>query len=417
MARTVLELGEGEGFRVFGPARLSVAEGSLLVLGVELSKGASIEIDARRSYYIVSPTGARVLLEVGAGARIDAPSPGEESSLEWIRAVDEAIDSCPLPCRIIALGPVESGKTSLAALVANRAFTAGLRPYIIDADIGQADIGPPGFVSGSLPEKPVVWLRELEPDRMVFVGHIEPSHVQVQITYGVLRLLARAEEMRANMVVVDTDGWVEGWHALESKMLLLRAVDPHAVLVLGSEDLYRFVRDRWPGRVYLLPSPRVQARRTVRDRAVLRSENYKRFLHGSSIRELSLDRTPILNSCLPPSAGLHKGREPAVYPYPGGVCALYTRQDPPQVSEAKGLIQQLGVREAMVVYTGGFRGVLVGLVGIAGWDHPGVIERIDMERRVLRVRTPYLGPVRMIIAGRVRIGDSYTDTGARRVWV
>ncbi len=404
----------GAGVRLYGPARIRVDRGRLLILGIELGEGASISVPPGRSYYLLAMGGSEISIELGEGASIEHPRPGEEPLESWVETADRIVEECD-GCTVAVLGPVDAGKTSVAALIANRSFQAGLRPYIIDADVGQADIGPPAFVSGSMPEAPVLWLRELEPDRMVFAGHVEPGPVQAQIVGAIHRLTQRAREKRSNITVIDTDGWVEGWHALEFKMNLLRAARPSTVLVVGDELLYRFIRDRWPRRVIHLRSPSVAARRDRSTRIALRSENYKRFLEGAPIRELSLRTTPIVNSCVPLASVRPPRGKPAIYEYPGGVCSLFDSEEPPGPDAVKSIVSR--GREALIIYTGGFRGVLVGLTDPEGWDHPGVVESIDLEKGTIRVRTRYLGPVEMLVAGRIRLAEGYTDTGARRIWV
>ncbi|MEB3859660.1 MAG: hypothetical protein LRS43_00455, partial [Desulfurococcales archaeon] len=177
MVEVSLRLEKGEGVRVFGPARVRVARGLVSVLGAELGEGEEVNIDRYRSYYVKSLGSSEIEASIGGEGRIEAPSRGEEPYDEWLSIADMVISSCPSRCRVAVVGPPESGKTSFTALLANRSLVRGLPTGVVDSDIGQADVGPPGFVSLAMPDSWVTWLRGLDPVDMRFVGSIEPSHV------------------------------------------------------------------------------------------------------------------------------------------------------------------------------------------------------------------------------------------------
>ena len=47
------------------------------------------------------------------------------------------------PESILVTGPTDAGKTTLCTCILNQAINRGLRPAIIDADVGQGDLAPP----------------------------------------------------------------------------------------------------------------------------------------------------------------------------------------------------------------------------------------------------------------------------------
>ncbi|MCE4625357.1 MAG: hypothetical protein F7C35_05785 [Desulfurococcales archaeon] len=415
MARLILDLAGGEGIRIVGPATLKVESGLALLLGAELGPGARIEVPRDRSYYVMAVEPSTILLSLGEDGRLEHASPGEEPLKEWVGHVDEALDSCGIPCKAVVIGPVDAGKTSVSALISNRALLRGLKPQIIDGDIGQADIGPPGFVSSSIPQWYVLWLRSLEPDKMVFVGHVEPQYVEARILYGLMRLLLWGERRGAHVTVIDTDGWVEGWHAMEYKLNILRAVNVDLVVTVGDKQLYKFLSRRWPATHIYLPKPARLLARDTADRRRLRKENYRRFLHQGVERDIDLNETPIVNACIEPST-LGTGSI-LVLKYPGGVCAYFDSESPPDPQQGRAIAQKEGVKEALIIYKGGMRGVLVGLADQEGWDHPGIVTDVNLSLGRLRVKTPYRGEIRYIVAGRLRLTEEYEDLGQRRIWI
>ncbi len=420
MTEITATLRAGEGLRVFGPVRLAVKSGAITILGAEIGAGRELNIASSRSYYFEAIETSSIAIELGIGGRVEKGKMGEEHLTEWISIVDEALDECPDKCSIVVLGPTDSGKTSLSALVANRTILRGMRPVIIDSDVGQADIGPPGFLALSVPEDFILWLRELRPEKLYFAGHVEPGFVEGRILSGISKLHNYAQQ-KGDVIILDTDGWIEGWHALENKINILKTIDADTVLVMGSREVFSFFKARWPGKVQFLKSPVVYAERDTRTRRALRQENYKRFLEEGGVREFDLKVTPISNACLLSSEEGEEvkveGMKALIYKYPGGVCALFDSEEPPPSHSMKTIASRFGVKEVILLYTGGFKGVLISLVDPDGWDHPGVIEQINIVERRVSVRTTYLGPVKLILSGRIRLTEEFEDMSVRRIWI
>lgn len=412
--------------RVLGPARVSVASGALNVLGAILQDGGEFYVSEHRSYSLKALEDVEINVSLGEGSRIERADPVEEPLDDWTTIADSVIDGCRLPCTIVVVGPVEAGKTSMTALVANRALSRGIPAAIIDADIGQADIGPPGFISLAVPEDWVLWLRDLWPSSMRFVGSIEPAPVAGRLLSMASVLVREAIESGAGVVIVDTDGWVEGWGALEFKADLIRVLNTDAVIVMGDIDLYKSFHRMLASPVYYARSPIVRAVRNRVDRRLLRSSNYKRFLSNASIRLVDAVTVSIHGSCLFSSTPYNdpelKTRvegvveHPVVYigRFPGGHCVVVDSDSPPDPATMRELQKRLE-GDILVLFTGGFRGVLVG-VSDGSRDYPGIVEDVYLDGLRIKVRTPYDGPIRGLVFGRIRLIDFQEDS-KRRVWI
>jgi len=423
-----LELGEGEAVRVFGPARVRVESGLVSVLGAELGPGEEVEVDGFRSYLLKALRASRVRLELGGNARIEAPLPGEEPYDEWVEVADSILDSCGDECRVMVVGPVDSGKTSFSAVLANRGLRRGLPPAIVDADVGQADIGPPGFVALGLPDSWVMWLRRVEPVSLRFVGSIEPGPVAGRLLSGVHSLVLEARRRGAGVTVVDTDGWVSGWAALEVKVDMARILGVSHVVVIGDPELYEFMERSVDAEVRYVRSPSVLASRSPEDRRRLRTENYRRFLEGGE-RRVKLSEVKVQGSCLgAPPLGDERlksliesatgWRVVRLTKFPGGVCAvLDAEEEVVDQSVLKGLHKRLQGVELLLVTTGGMRRVLAALAGPDGSEHPALLLDVDPETLEARFATRYQGPVRRVIFGRMKLDEDYREVGRGRIWV
>lgn len=428
MARIDLELGPGEAFRVYGPARISVIEGSLSILGADLRPGDSVEIASLRSYAVFSENGAKVSIELGDEGRIEAPAKGEDHYIEWLRIADEILDGLEGPGVVAVMGPVEAGKTSYAALLANRALSRGIAPAIVDADIGQADIGPPGFIALGMPGSWVSWLRALEPEALKFIGSIEPGPVAGKLIVAVSELVRLALDSGAGLVVIDTDGWTQGLQAAEVKADLASTAGADAVVVLGDSTLAGYLRRSLRTRVYEAPTPVVKAVRNRGDRRRLRSENYRRFLEGI-VREINLYEVSVRGSCLFAGEPI---KDPAVLSeatrvlgaeavmaarIPGGLCIALDSEDPPEPQAVRSLQKRLDMSEILVVYRGGFQGVLSALTGPDGSDYPALLVDIDLKSGLAKFKTRYQGEVIAVSFSRIRLSEDYTEEARGRIWL
>jgi len=227
--RLSVDLDSGESVRVFGPASVTVERGMVSLLGAELGPGDSVDIGEYRSYLLRALEPSRVSVSIAGEGRIEAPVEGEEHYDKWIEAADAVIDGCGGPGRVVVVGPGESGKTSFAAMLSNRAMARGIISAVVDADVGQADIGPPGFISMAIPGSWVLWLRELEPEAIRFVGTIEPGPVAGRILSSVASLVSEARARGAANIFIDTDEFL----AVDA------AVDQCVDFRLGGPDVFQ----------------------------------------------------------------------------------------------------------------------------------------------------------------------------------
>lgn len=423
-----VDLDPGESVRVFGPARVSVEQGLVSLLGAELGPGESVEIGEYRSYLLRAVEASRVSVSVTGEGRLEAPVEGEEHYDSWVEVADSVIEGCGGPCRVVVVGPVESGKTSFAAMLSNRAMARGIISAVVDADVGQADIGPPGFVGLGIPESWVAWLRSLDPVDLKFVGTIEPGPAAGRIITAAALLAGRARRHGAGVVIVDTDGWVDGWQAIEFKADLVRALEADFVVAVGSRELAEYLRGATNATVYSVPAPSVKAERDRQARRELRSQNYARFLRGGDV-EVDLRKVAVQGSCifsgepLSDPQTLREAEATLGYPvaaasrYPGGLCIAVDSPEQPEQGKVRQLQRRLGT-EVLVVYTGGFRGILSALTDDEGVDWPAMLLDVDLETGRALFRTRYSGPVRKVSFGRVKLDpESLTEEVRGRILI
>ena len=226
-----------------GPAELSI-HGQASILGKDISDG-------------------KVLLEVGNLSPIETKSSCQisltlskvEQEYEyrgnyWLYSHREAgtkiwedvihLIFCAMrtvPESILVTGPTDAGKTTLSTCIINQAINMGLRPAIIDADVGQGDLGPPTAIGCGVVQSQILDLRDVLTKYFEFVGNTNPSGYHRLISRLVRRLFNRLKKEKVgsgkvNMIVINTDGYVTG-DGLSGKIAIANKIKPDVIICLG----------------------------------------------------------------------------------------------------------------------------------------------------------------------------------------
>ena len=121
--------------------------------------------------------------------------------------------------KVLVLGGLDSGKTTLI-----RSLRTQLGGEVVDGDVGQSNIGPPGLVS-----------RGYYGDGLkgaYFVGDITPRGNLVQVCTGLSRMSREAKRP----CFIDTDGWIEGSVGRLYKSHMIDLVNPDFLVLMGENS-------------------------------------------------------------------------------------------------------------------------------------------------------------------------------------
>ena len=135
----------------------------------------------------------------------------------------------------VVIGDVDVGKTTLVTALANGLLARGFRVGIVDADVGQSEIGPPttiglGRVVRSL-ERP----RDAELVALRFVGATSAARDVLAAVVGTASLAERAHAFGLERIVVDTSGLVRGDLGRRLKQAKIDRLGPDIVVALQRE--------------------------------------------------------------------------------------------------------------------------------------------------------------------------------------
>jgi len=210
---------------------------------------------------------------------------------------DAALEAAARARVTLILGTSDTGKTFLTARLAAALAARGERVAVVDADVGQSEIGPPTTVGLGRVSRALARLGDAEVWALEFVGDTSPVRYIRETAEATGRLVRRALDAGFERVLVDTGGLVEGPLGLALKRAKVRAADPDLVLVLQrreeSEPIARALESAArPTVLRLAPSPAV-VRRTATRRREHRERALREYLARAPALTLPTERVPL----------------------------------------------------------------------------------------------------------------------------
>jgi polynucleotide 5'-hydroxyl-kinase GRC3/NOL9 len=198
----------------------------------------------------------------------------------------------------VIVGAGDTGKTTLAAQLASALAAGGARVAVVDADVGQSEIGPPTTVGLGAVTRPLARLHDADLLALEFIGDTSPVRRIAQTATAT----ALAEGFAH--VIVDTGGLVEGALGLALKRAKLRAVDPDLVIVVQrrdeSEPLARALGAGERPSVLRVAASRAARRRTQTQRRLFRNAALQEYFQSATSIGMPIER--VESSAAPPLA-------------------------------------------------------------------------------------------------------------------
>jgi polynucleotide 5'-hydroxyl-kinase GRC3/NOL9 len=228
---------------VKGPAELSI-NGQASIMGKDITN-SKVLLKIGKLYPIETNSSCRISLAL---SKLELEN--EYQGNFWVYSHREAgtkiwedvihLIFCAMrtvPESILVTGPTDAGKTTLSTYIINQAINRGLRPAIIDADVGQGDLAPPTAIGCGVVVSQVLDLRDVFTKYFEFVGNTNPSGYHKLISRLVRRLFNRLKKEKVgsgqvNMIVINTDGYVTG-DGLSGKIAIVNRIKPDVIICLG----------------------------------------------------------------------------------------------------------------------------------------------------------------------------------------
>jgi polynucleotide 5'-hydroxyl-kinase GRC3/NOL9 len=188
--------------------------------------------------------------------------------------------------KVMVLGSVDSGKSTYCGYLARRIMEAGADAALVDADVGQKDVGPPGCItlglfhaaSGSLDSKPAAFY---------FVGAVSPMKHLLPMVVGAGSL---AHASRAPFVLINTTGLIHGVGRI-LKGYKIEAVRPDAIVAIQKgRELESILRAYRNHNVLRIPRSERAAAKTPEARKEARETAFHRYFEDAPEISVELPR-------------------------------------------------------------------------------------------------------------------------------
>ena len=407
----------GKTLLIDGPASVTLLSGDVRILGAHFKPDLKMVIreSKRVPFFINANAEFEVLLgEKGAVNEVAGSSIPES----WESAVSIVLSDAHKPEIVMIVGAVDMGKTSFCAYLANRALREKRRVAIIDADLGQSDLGPPSTVSSRRIAKPIRDLFEIDARNICFIGVTSPSSAVNEVIDGIATMTEKFLEIGIDLLIVNTDGWVEGEDAVRYKLALVKRIKPRTVIGIQEQNELTFLLGtlRETQNIAVEPSPFVR-KRDREERRFLRELGYKKHLKGATTQLFPFNWVKITGVPFGRRASPSRNHMDKIVEHIGST-PLYCEETPSGIfialskeqwadEEIVNTLEGALNKKVKIIWEGDEEGLLVGLhdednkfLGI------GLIEQLDYNRRALKIYTNVKKGVASIHVGRVKLDKS-----------
>jgi polynucleotide 5'-hydroxyl-kinase GRC3/NOL9 len=193
---------------------------------------------------------------------------------------------------VMLLGATDSGKTTLARYIVESLVTGRLPTSLIDADIGQSSIGPPGTIS----MKAFCDQRDLldfSSKRMTFLGFTNPSKV-FQLIVSMTKRMTDIGLRLAGITLVDTTGLISGELGKALKMAKIKAIKPtHIVAIQRGDELEHILPLVGDARIHRLKASCAAKKRSASSRRIYRKSKLEEYFSERGMFEHILGTSDI----------------------------------------------------------------------------------------------------------------------------
>jgi polynucleotide 5'-hydroxyl-kinase GRC3/NOL9 len=197
----------------------------------------------------------------------------------------------------ILLGATDTGKSTLAKFLISHLCQKGLRVALVDADIGQSFLGPPATIGFSIFKSHPDWEVILSTPEIFFVGSTTPEgHFPIHLK-GVKKMVDKASACGAEVILVDTTGFVSGEAGKELKRRKIDLISPHFILALQKseeiEHILELYKENLHYRILRLPLSEKVRTRSMEERRTNRTNKFRDYFKNSEIQELAIEDVQI----------------------------------------------------------------------------------------------------------------------------
>jgi polynucleotide 5'-hydroxyl-kinase GRC3/NOL9 len=205
----------------------------------------------------------------------------------------------------IILGTTDTGKTTLAKFLIFNLCKRGLKIALVDADIGQSFLGPPATIGLSLFKSDPDWEIVLSPPEIFFVGSTTPEgHFPIHLK-GVKKMVEKAASRRADLILLDTTGFVSGEGGEELKRRKIDLISPRFILALQKSEELEPILEHYKEspllRILRLPLSDQVRPKSMEERKTYRINKFQDYFKHSMVQALAVEGLQMEGEVLDPN--------------------------------------------------------------------------------------------------------------------
>jgi polynucleotide 5'-hydroxyl-kinase GRC3/NOL9 len=291
----------GHELLVQGPATTRLVSGDVSSLAKRLVIGEPLTVRAGRLRIIEASEDSELDLITGQNGSVDEV---EKSTIppDWSALAEKVTTERATDLRIMVLGGLDTGKNTLITYLSNKLLQAGFKVAIVDADMGQSEIGPPTTMAIAYLKNSIFELLEAEPDSIFFVGSTSPAYVVGRVLKGAEELMNHFDSTRGKGdMIINMPGWISGQGAVQFISQMISKTNTNHLVSLQRENEAEEILKEVASRVELTRltvSPYAKPR-DREERKFLRETSYRKYFVGSkefTIRYGEIDLSPLFSS-------------------------------------------------------------------------------------------------------------------------
>lgn len=225
---------------VKGPAAVTV-HGSCRVLGCDVSN-RTIRVRAGKALpFEPADQNCSLRVKPGRGGRAWWTNESSAGTSMWtgisekvLSLLTEDRNRSKTPVVMLA-GKTDTGKSAMSTYLANATLARGYLPCVIDGDIGQTDLAPPGCIGVAQLTEQLTDLRDESARLYEFVGRISPAGIERLVSAKLRSAVDRAYAL-GDLRIVNTDGYVAGESGTRYKRMVAEELQPEIIVCLGKDE-------------------------------------------------------------------------------------------------------------------------------------------------------------------------------------
>jgi len=283
-------LKKGEVYLASGGVNLRLEKGSCLVIGKRLGAGEQLRI----------PAGKRLPLEIIADTTMEVDFfdggnleklTGRTIPAVWDELVEKVIHH---HYRIVlVLGEIDTGKTFFSTYLANSLIERKVKVGIIDLDAGQSDIGPPGTLGLAVLDEPEIFLGEITPTAIYYIGSHSPGLHLLSSLVGLKRLVDKGLAL-CQTVIIDTPGWVQGDGGRLLRRSEIEMISPDIIVLMQrGRELEHLVKTYPEGKIVRLTVSKKASPTSPAERKGLRELISRRYFQQLEKIEIPFNQVAV----------------------------------------------------------------------------------------------------------------------------